>query len=107
MAGPQNVPPDVSMLEVATPATHPSRIALSSGSERDNYMALPHTNGPVMISMSQEEYITRTSRESVLQRLSEALLRHSLAKVRKNYFLFVPMTDVDIGLSERSIRSKR
>ena len=37
--------------------------------------------GPVVISMSQEEYTSRTSRESILQRLSEALLRHSLAKV--------------------------
>jgi hypothetical protein len=40
------------------------------------------SHAPVLISIpSQDEYITRSSRESVLQRLSEALLRRSLAKV--------------------------
>lgn len=82
MAGPQNDPPDITMLEVATPATTTPTIAFSS----QHYQSIPSVvNGPVMISMSQEEYITRTSRESVLQRLSEALLRHSLAKVSNNH----------------------
>lgn len=36
----------------------------------------------VMVSLTSEEYPTRPSRESVLQRLSEALLRRSLTQVR-------------------------
>ena len=35
----------------------------------------------VFVSMNHDEYKARTNRESVLQRLSEALLRRSLAKV--------------------------
>lgn len=88
MAGPQHDPPDVSMLEEASTTTasttSTSAIQVASpttGSSSDHFMAMPSTDGPVMISMSHEEYNTRTSRESVLQRLSEALLRHSLAKI--------------------------
>lgn len=88
MAGPQNDPPDVSMLEEASTTTasttSTSVIQVASpttASSSDHFMTMPSTDGPVMISMSHEEYSSRTSRESVLQRLSEALLRHSLAKI--------------------------
>ena len=88
MAGPQNDPPDVSMLEEAstTTASTASTSAIQVGSpttapSTDHFMSMSRTDGPVMIAMSHEEYSGRTSRESVLQRLSEALLRHSLAKV--------------------------
>jgi len=84
MAGPPNDPPDVTMLEVvATPEMTVSTTAHSSESSIFSSTLPTTNNGPIMISMSQDEYTSRTSRETVLQRLSEALLRHSLAKVRK------------------------
>jgi hypothetical protein len=85
MAGPPDNQRDVTMLEVIEANTntsarnHPSRrqILPFANVNRDN----GHRHAPIMISMSQEEYTARHSRESVLQRLSEALLRRSLTKV--------------------------
>jgi hypothetical protein len=62
------------MMELATPALSSEAPIIRPLSIGDN--------GPIMISMSHEEYTSRTSRETILQRLSEALMRHSLAKVR-------------------------
>jgi hypothetical protein len=90
MAGPPNDPPDITMMElIATPlaTTTPTIRALSSEAPIIRPLSTGvNSNGPIMISMSHEEYTGRTSRESVLQRLSEALMRHSLAKVRTETF---------------------
>ena len=82
MAVPPNNQTDIiTMLEVENAKTNPTR------SDGTMSQLLPYRsqsgNGyaPVMISMTQDEYSTRTSRETVLKRLSEALLRRSLAKV--------------------------
>jgi hypothetical protein len=74
------VPPDeseadVSMLEVVA-ADSPSIVAT---------LQTTMEHGPSILVTDyrhQEEFTTRPSRESVLQRLSEAFLRHSLSEVR-------------------------
>jgi hypothetical protein len=76
------VPPDesetdVSMLEVV--ATDSDSIVATLQT------TMEHGQSPSILVTDyrhQEEFTTRPSRESVLQRLSEALLRHSLCKVR-------------------------
>ena len=88
MAVPPENQTDINMLEVEVPNTRAT--TPTNGHHRQ---ALPFStstiNGhaPIMISMAQEEYTSRQSRESVLQRLSEALLRRSLTKVRRSCFL--------------------
>jgi hypothetical protein len=79
MAGPANDPPDTNMLELATPETTTPTLALERSSATDDGW---RSNGPLTRDLSQDESTTHTSRESVLRRLSEALMRHSLAKVR-------------------------
>lgn len=103
---------DGNMLEVevanTTPLTEPSSEGEGNSSEMLAYSNGPQnslfSSSPIFISMtsSQDEYtVSRPSRESVLQRLSEALLRRSLTKVccdgsfdappkrgRSQYFLF-------------------
>lgn len=77
------VPPDNqidTMLEVEVANRSPTRSAATTTQVLPFPSSLSHF--PIMISMTQEEYAVRPSRESVLQRLSEALLRRSLAKVR-------------------------
>ena len=83
---------DTNMLEVEVANTTPLTESSSEGEGNSSEM-LPYSNGPqnslfssspIFISMtsSQDEYtVSRPSRESVLQRLSEALLRRSLTKV--------------------------
>jgi hypothetical protein len=54
----------------------------------------------------QEEFMTRPSRESVLQRLSEALLRHSLSKVR--FVVSVSVAHLNLApLSKQSWEQER
>ena len=83
---------DGNMLEVevanTTPLTEPSSEGEGNSSEMLAYSNGPQnslfSSSPIFISMtsSQDEYtVSRPSRESVLQRLSEALLRRSLTKV--------------------------
>lgn len=86
------------MMELATPSTITTPIRalsseapiirpISSNGSSNGHSYNDNGGGPIMISMSREEYTSRTSREIVLQRLSEALLRHSLAKVRSVPYL--------------------
>jgi hypothetical protein len=78
---------DVSMLEVVTagsivgtlqtPMEHEQLIVVA-----DDHHQHHHRQNQQQHQHRQEEFTTRPSRESILKRLSEALLRHSLAKVR-------------------------
>jgi leucyl aminopeptidase (aminopeptidase T) len=83
MAGQANDPPDTKMLELATPETTNPKMALESSSANIDGSK---SNGTLTMSLPQGEYFSRTSRESVLRRLSEALMRHSLAKVRSTFY---------------------
>jgi hypothetical protein len=53
-------------------------------SQRDDIVVsqLPPPSASIMAALTSDEYSARPSRESVLQRLSEALLRRSLTQVR-------------------------
>lgn len=66
---------DVSMLEVVAADSIVGTLQTQTTMEREQFIVVTDYH-------HQEEFTTRPSRESVLQRLSEALLRHSLAKVR-------------------------
>jgi len=82
MGRPANDQPDIRMLELATPEmTTPTLVLDSSSSSNDIGLK---SNGPLTTTVqTHDEYSsTRTSRESVLRRLSDALMRHSLAEVR-------------------------
>jgi hypothetical protein len=86
MAFPPDSKDDESMLEVEVANIRsPITIIHHQGSAMNSDQVLPlfGTNGhaPITISMTHEEYPSRPTRESVLQRLSEALLRRSLTKV--------------------------
>lgn len=92
MAGPPNdLAEDTAMVEVLTTSSTGGAPMTGADDENDNLFirqrppgtATTNGRGPVVISMSQDEYTTRTSREMILQRLSEALLRHSLTKVSR------------------------
>ena len=80
MAGPANDPPDAKMLElVSSEKTTPELTRESSSFLNDDGLK---SNGPLRTALAHEENVARTSRESVLRRLSEALMRRSLAEVR-------------------------
>ena len=80
MAGPANDPPDAKMLElVSSEKTTPELTRESSSFLNDDGLK---SNGPLTTALVHEENGARTSRESVLRRLSEALMRRSLAEVR-------------------------
>lgn len=98
-------PLSISHGEAAGTADHP----FMNGSQSS------HLPGPVAISHPlHDEYGIRSSRESVLQRLSEALLRRSLTKVSSvsshflSHFSFCLLTTTSVGqidLSQRSLMS--
>jgi hypothetical protein len=89
-----NDPDATKMLEVQQANTNPHS---ESQGEASTNEILSYSNGPqnspfssspILIAvLPQDEYATRSSRESVLQRLSEALLRRSLTKVRRRTLL--------------------
>jgi hypothetical protein len=82
MAGPANDPPDAKMMELVS--SEKTTLALSRESSSVSNDDGPKSNGPLITVLSHEEYSARSSRESVLRRLSEALMRHSLAEVRSS-----------------------
>jgi hypothetical protein len=75
---------DVSMLEVVAADSIVGTLQTQTTMEREQFIVVTDYH-------HQEEFTTRPSRESVLQRLSEALLRHSLAKVRVCVPVCVPV----------------
>ena len=87
------IPPEISsvtMLEVDTANNAATNDRNGDPRMGSSSQILPLSNGPqndsldsapVMIFMNHDDYTRRPTRESVLQRLSEALLRRSLAQV--------------------------
>ena len=80
MAGPANDPPDAKMLELVS--SEKTKLELTCESSSFSNYDGSKSNGPLTTALSREENCVQTSRESVLRRLSEALMRHSLAEVR-------------------------
>lgn len=75
----------------------------ASTSEIESYSNGPQnslfSSSPVLIAVpAQDEYASRSSREAVLQRLSEALLRRSLTKVRSGNIIQVAWSSQDDGI---------